>query len=50
MKAVVWTDTLQTILMMFALIIVLVVGLSKVGGFSIVYERAAASNRLEFLK
>ncbi|XKL67966.1 hypothetical protein PGB90_003457 [Kerria lacca] len=48
-KAVVWTDTFQIIIMMLGIIIVLVIGLFRIGGFHTVYERATASNRLEFL-
>ncbi|XP_065216493.1 sodium-coupled monocarboxylate transporter 1-like [Planococcus citri] len=49
LKAVVWTDTFQIMIMMLGIVAVLIMGLVNVGGFGIVLERAAASNRLEFL-
>ncbi|KAK7579580.1 hypothetical protein V9T40_000209 [Parthenolecanium corni] len=49
-KAVVWTDTFQMIIMMLGIVVVLIIGLIKVGGFNIVFERASRSNRLEFFK
>ncbi|KAF4521053.1 hypothetical protein B566_EDAN008125 [Ephemera danica] len=48
LKAVVWTDTLQTILMFIGVIIVMFLGTVRVGGFGAVFERNAQSGRLEF--
>ncbi|XP_068084240.1 sodium-coupled monocarboxylate transporter 2 [Anabrus simplex] len=48
LKAVVWTDTLQTILMFAGVIIVMVLGTINVGGIDVVIERSRDSERLEF--
>ncbi|GLV41355.1 brother of rumpel [Carabus blaptoides fortunei] len=48
LKAVVWTDTVQTIVMFGGLIIVVVVGTMNVGGLSVIYERNLQSDRFEF--
>ncbi|XP_059477403.1 sodium-coupled monocarboxylate transporter 1-like [Neocloeon triangulifer] len=48
LKAVVWTDTLQTIIMFFGIIIVMILGTAYVGGFGVVFNRNAQSDRLEF--
>lgn len=50
LKAVVWTDTFQILIMLLGIIIVLIIGISKIGGFHIIFERAATSDRLEFFK
>lgn len=50
LKAVVWTDTFQIMIMMMGIVTVLIKGLANAGGFAVVYERAAASDRLEFFK
>lgn len=50
LKAVVWTDTLQTILMMAGVVCVLVIGTVKLGGPSVVFERNLQTGRLDFLK
>lgn len=50
LKAVVWTDTLQTILMFGGVIFVMVYGTIKVGGPSVVMERTISGDRLEFFK
>ncbi|XP_046666668.1 sodium-coupled monocarboxylate transporter 1-like [Homalodisca vitripennis] len=50
LKAVVWTDTLQTILMLLGVVVVLVMGTIRVGGPGVVWERNDFSGRLEFLK
>ncbi|XP_059477404.1 sodium-coupled monocarboxylate transporter 2-like [Neocloeon triangulifer] len=47
LKAVVWTDTLQTIIMFLGLIVVMVFGTTQVGGLATVIERNAQSGRLE---
>lgn len=46
----VWTDTLQTMLMFLGVIIVLVLGTVQVGGLGVVFDRSAQSGRLEFFK
>ncbi|KAH8359927.1 hypothetical protein KR093_009582, partial [Drosophila rubida] len=46
-KAVVWTDVVQTVSMLGALVIVAVKGSMDIGGASVVVERAWNSNRLE---
>ncbi|KAK4878994.1 hypothetical protein RN001_007140 [Aquatica leii] len=48
LKAVVWTDTVQTIVMTAALIVVLVMGTISVGGFTEVWNRSDLGGRLEF--
>ncbi|CAD5116122.1 DgyrCDS5047 [Dimorphilus gyrociliatus] len=47
-KAVVWTDVFQALVMFIGLIVILVEGAKKVGGLSIVFQRAKAMNRLKF--
>lgn len=49
-KAVVWTDLLQSLLMFAAVICVAIRGTILVGGFDVVMERAKAGNRLQFWK
>lgn len=46
-KAVVWTDLIQIILMFGSLILIVCLGVSKVGGFSVLLERNIASTRIE---
>lgn len=46
----VWTDTIQTIVMVAGSLIVIVVGTINVGGLSVVWERAQQSGRIEFFK
>ncbi|XP_069692129.1 sodium-coupled monocarboxylate transporter 1-like [Periplaneta americana] len=48
LKAVVWTDTLQTFLMFGGVIIVMILGTINVGGPNVVWERSEQSGRLEF--
>uniref|UniRef100_A0A146LI51 Sodium-coupled monocarboxylate transporter 2 n=1 Tax=Lygus hesperus TaxID=30085 RepID=A0A146LI51_LYGHE len=48
LKAVVWTDTLQSILMVGSLIVVMIAGTFHVGGLSKVLEVSAEGGRLEF--
>lgn len=50
LRAVVWTDTLQTVLMVLGVMAVLVLGTVSVGGVGVVFSRAAATDRLEFFK
>ncbi|KAK7792175.1 hypothetical protein R5R35_005133 [Gryllus longicercus] len=49
LKAVVWTDTLQTILMTGGVLLVLILGTIYVGGPQVVLERSMESGRIEFL-
>ncbi|XP_059481537.1 sodium-dependent multivitamin transporter-like [Neocloeon triangulifer] len=48
LKAVVWTDTLQSVLMMCAMITVFVIGLINIGGWSNVWRASERGHRLEF--
>ncbi|XP_058129313.1 sodium-coupled monocarboxylate transporter 1-like [Anopheles ziemanni] len=47
LKAVVWTDVIQTVLMFGAMLLIIVKGTYDVGGLSVVMERATASGRIE---
>ncbi|XP_046396482.1 sodium-coupled monocarboxylate transporter 1 isoform X2 [Ischnura elegans] len=49
LKAVVWADTLQIILMFFSLVVVVIVGLSQIGGLGIVWSRAVEGGRVNLL-
>lgn len=49
MKAVVFTDTFQVFVMFGGLTAVIVEGISRIGGLSIIYERALETDRIEFL-
>lgn len=46
-KAVVWTDVIQIMLMYGTLILIVVKGTASVGGLSVVIERNFASGRFE---
>ena len=48
MKAIIWTDALQVIVMIFGMIFIAVVGTHKVGGLSYVYEINKKGNHLNF--
>lgn len=50
LKAVMWTDTLQFLLMMFACIPVIYLGLQSTGGFMNVWKSAERGGRLIFFK
>lgn len=50
LKAVVWTDTLQFILMCGSVTCVTVLGLMSTGGFEDVWKTADAGDRLIFFK
>lgn len=50
LKAVVWTDTVQFILMLGAIISVIVLGLNTTGGFMNVWNTADRGGRLIFFK
>ena len=49
-KAVLWTDVFQSLLMFTAMIIIIVKGTSDVGGLEQVYQRALNGSRIEFDK
>lgn len=49
-KAVIWTDVLQCILMFVGVIMVIITGLIEVGGFGEVFRRANEGQRLKFFK
>ncbi|XP_052121716.1 sodium-coupled monocarboxylate transporter 1-like [Frankliniella occidentalis] len=46
-KAVVWTDAVQAVSMYVCVVMVMVVGILKVGGLGVVWERGVASGRIE---
>lgn len=50
LKAVVWTDTLQTIIMFGAMLVIIYKGVLDAGGFSEVWSIAEAGGRIEFFK
>ena len=47
-KAIIWTDAVQTVVMIGGMITVAIAGTLKVGGFSAVFEVANAGLRLEY--
>lgn len=47
-KAVLWTDVFQSILMLLAMVTIIVKGTIDVGGMNVVLERAYNGSRLEF--
>jgi Na+/proline symporter len=49
-KAVVWSDVFLFCIIMASLIMVLVRGTMADGGFSVIWENARNSTRLEFFK
>ncbi|KAJ3634046.1 hypothetical protein MTP99_010956 [Tenebrio molitor] len=48
LKAVVWTDTIQTVMMFGALTAVMFMGVSSVGGFGEVWRRSEDGGRIDF--
>jgi Na+/proline symporter len=50
LKAVVWTDTLQQIIMMGSSIIVIGLGIIAVGGLDVMWQRSLEGDRIEFFK
>ncbi|XP_055643091.1 sodium-coupled monocarboxylate transporter 1-like isoform X1 [Toxorhynchites rutilus septentrionalis] len=46
-KAVVWTDVLQTVVMVASLVIIVVKGTADIGGLAVLIERNIASGRIE---
>ncbi|GJQ68440.1 hypothetical protein Trydic_g17026 [Trypoxylus dichotomus] len=49
LKAVVWTDALQFIVMVGALLVVLAIGIVSVGGFGVIFERSYEGRRLDII-
>ncbi|XP_062555214.1 sodium-coupled monocarboxylate transporter 1 [Armigeres subalbatus] len=47
LKAVVWTDVVQTVLMFGAMMLIIIKGTHDVGGLSVVMDRASKSGRIE---
>lgn len=47
LKAVVWTDVVQLVMMFFAIALVIIKGTIDVGGFGFVWDKALASGRIE---
>lgn len=50
MKAVVWSDSFQVVVLYAAMFIILIKGTMDVGGISVVWETNAAYNRTNFFK
>lgn len=50
LKAVVWTDTIQTLVMYCGTITICIVGTYQVGGVAKVWKRNDESGRIEFFK
>lgn len=47
LKAVVWTDVVQLILMFCSICLVIIKGTYDVGGFDVVWDRAVETGRIE---
>ena len=50
LKAVLWTDTLQLIVMIAGVLTVLAMGIAEEGGFYQVWETSRISGRLDMLE
>ena len=50
MKAVLWTDTIQMIIMFGAMLAIIIKGSLDVGGFGSVWSTAEEGGRIEFFK
>ncbi|XP_069691678.1 sodium-coupled monocarboxylate transporter 1-like [Periplaneta americana] len=48
LKAVVWTDTLQQIIMMGSSVVVVILGIIAVGGLDVMWQRNLEGDRIEF--
>ncbi|XP_017764407.1 PREDICTED: sodium-coupled monocarboxylate transporter 2-like isoform X1 [Eufriesea mexicana] len=48
LKAVVWTDAIQTIVMFGGVMVIAVIGTNRVGGFEQVWKRNRETDRIEF--
>lgn len=49
-RAVIWNDVFQAIVMLGGLVAVLIVGVQKVGGFGNVWDRLDKGQRLHFIE
>jgi Na+/proline symporter len=49
-KAVLWTDVFQSLLMFTAMIIIIIKGTHDVGGVDVVWQRAVEGQRIQFFK
>jgi Na+/proline symporter len=47
LKAVVWTDVVQTFIMFGAMLLVMIKGTIDVGGFGVIWSRNYESGRIE---
>ncbi|CAL8112703.1 unnamed protein product [Orchesella dallaii] len=47
LKAVLWSDAMQAIIMIGSVIVVIAVGANEIGGFGVVFDRAKAGGRLD---
>jgi Na+/proline symporter len=47
---VLWTDSLQAVIMLVSMAVVVAMGNSNAGGMSVAWQRARDSNRINFLK
>lgn len=50
LKAVVWTDAIQGVFTLTAVLVIIILGISKVGGIQRVLELNNRGGRLEFFK
>ena len=50
LRAVVWTDTFQTCVVMLGLIGIIVMGTQRVGGMAAVWDIAQQGHRINFFK
>ncbi len=50
MKAVLWVDTLQAVIMLAGLLAILIRGSAKLGGLGKVWKRAGEYGRLQYWK
>lgn len=50
MKAVMWTDVFQTLIMFLGMLAVVIMGLIEVGGWSNMWAAIERGNRVEFFK
>lgn len=50
MKAVVWTDFFQSLMMYASIIVIVIKGALDIGGFDIVWQKALEGERIEFFR
>ena len=48
MRAVVWADTLQMVILTFGYLAMVIGGLVHIGGFGVMWDRAQAGERINF--